>query len=688
MADEIVKKVQVVATLTLGDCPLLEDSPENRALIDAFNQAVAQFAIFPRAFGEDLAQDPTLVELSEKLRKIGQDLTKQHYSIGFIGPTQNGKSTALNYVLDVTQPRDQPCREGGGDNTTSTMSRIRQGQRGVKLIYMNQAQFENKRKALCLASGLNPGSDEKQSDDKDLLSRIPQRLVDVEQGSAPVLENGKEILPHDVVKLQQLLNARRSDPSLIDSPPQQVDYARREIYLNYVEQAHRANSLLQEAQISFDSAYLPTELEMYDLPGPGAKSTIDEWTTRQYLPQMNGVMLFVEVTKLGNEVVERLYSQLRSQFRDRVNKRVWIVLTRWDSPQYAALVGDRRDTTFSAIKAFMLDKDLPASQIRFVCAPWYKRDNQLTVAHFRGILQTDSPYPETLPATDELYPRFTELLDKGGILSLRELVLNVIPHDVRQEIMDAAQSGLAEIRAHLKRRLSNEVRKRTALDDQADQASQCGEALKQLLIRIKRDLSPFEKAAADLRAGLRETFGRHCGTAEVLDEYHEVPTKFPIHTRKLEERLLGQVQTSIIPELYRLWQSDFDSLPDLKILESPTGEMLTLGQMWRSFGTEEGQPLSHINGQFPSFLDSRLFAKGGDPRAEADLEKGAVYRAMMEEKICLTAQQAVHAVRNALQERGLRIKRELDQLISAKGSIRTTSEVYASFIAEMGELAG
>ena len=40
MADEIVRKVAAVEVLTLSDCPLLQDISANRALIEAFNQAV------------------------------------------------------------------------------------------------------------------------------------------------------------------------------------------------------------------------------------------------------------------------------------------------------------------------------------------------------------------------------------------------------------------------------------------------------------------------------------------------------------------------------------------------------------------------------------------------------------------------------------------------------------------------
>lgn len=687
-------QVEEIQPITLEECPLLKVGPESlngeggrdqqavADLITAFNRAVDQLRLFRRAFGHDLDQDERLVELRQKLWAIRKELTKQHYSIGFIGPTQNGKSTALNYVLDATNPTDQPCREGNADNTTSTMSRIRFGPRGVRLFYMTPQQFAKKREALCLACGLNP-----ESSDEDLLKRLPVRVSEVNEGIAPTLEGGKEILPHDLFKLEQLLKACLTDPDLVGSGSRDVEYARREVYLNYVKDAHRANPLLKEACISFDSPFLPKELELFDLPGPGAKSTIDEWTTRQYLPEMNGVMIFVEATKLGNEVVERLYAQLRSQFRDRVHRRVWIVLTRWDSPQYAALVGDRKDTTFTAIKAAMQEKGLPASQIRFVCSPWYRRSAGFPIEHFQGVLGNDSPYPETLPETDELRQRFTELLDKGGILSLRELVLKTIPHDVREEIKETSAVQLRQVRTQLKERFAKEIRKRTATETQSLQASECEEALKLLLIRMRRELEPFEKAAADLRKDLKETFWKHCRSAEVLDEFHEVPTKFPVHTRILEDRLYNQLQHSIVSQLYGYWQASFEALPNLSVMESPEGLPLTPGEVWRRFAEEDEQGISRRRESFPSFLDARLFAKSGDHAAEGDLERGEAYREMMEEKICLASQQAAHAVRNILQGRGLEIKKELDQLVWAEGTTPKGMQADQSLLDEMGGLA-
>lgn len=683
MTEELKKSVQNVEALELRNCPLLEDTDVNRALIATFNKAVHQLDLFPKAFGQDLANDEVLVELSERLQAIRGDLTKQHYSIGFIGPTASGKSTSINYVLDEIDREHQPCREGSGDNSTSTMCRIRRGERNLKLFYMSQAQLEKKRRVLCEASGFMP-----ESSDEELLARIPQRLAEVEAGTTPLLESGQAVVSPDVLKLKQLLVAVRSDRGRIDSAPQDIPYKDRVRFLNYVLNAHPSNPLLQEGEISFDSPYLPEELELFDLPGPGAKSIVDEWTTRHYLPAMNGVMLFLPATKLGDGSVEQLYATLRSQFRERIHKRVWVILTRWDSHQHAALVGDNQDTTFTDIKEFMKRQKLPASQVRFICSPWYKLENEEIVSHFKRVLGTESPIPNTVVDDEGLRPRFEELLNKGGILSLRELVLKVIPRDVRQQIMETAERGLQQVRHDLKRRFANEVRKRTASRQEATLASQCEVELKSLLMQIKRDLEPFEKAATGLRTDLKETFKVHCPPAEQLDEFREVRQKFPSHTRILEERMQAQIQSTVVPSLYGEWQNGFDGLPNMACMESANGEMINAGQAWRNFAMQDQTHFSAVNGQFPSFIDPRLFAAGGDPNVEIDLERGQEYIAMMEEKICLSAQQAVHAVRNVLLQRGMTIKRELDQLVRQDGAAAADVGAYDTFVATMGELAG
>lgn len=649
--------------LTIEDCPLLEAS-QSGGLLAAFNKAVRQVALFTEHFGSALDDDDCLIELKDQLDRVRRNLTKSRYSIGFIGPTQSGKSTTVNYVLDVTEPEHQPCKEGSGDNTTSTVSRLLKGERSLELRYMTQEQFSAKREQLCTSSGLAP-----ETSDADLLARLPQQLDAARNGSAPPLPDGQPILEHDVRLLQQLLQAFRTHGNRLITEYGVVlpaQYRDRSRYLNYGQGADPANPLLREALINFDSEYLPAELQVFDLPGPGAKSTVDEWTTRQYLPEMDGIMLFLSCTKLGDEAVERLYGQLRWLFKERVARRVWIVLTRWDGPTSAALNGDGEESVFSAVHKLCGDKQLPVSQIRFVCGPWYTvRDcEQFVTSHFESRL-SGAEKPKGLSGYSEFESKFQELFDKGGIPSLRNLILTELPNDVRLEISSTSEEQLKRIRFDLCRRFANEVRRRSASTQQASEANQCRAKMSEVIMAMVKELPPFEQAAIQLRQDLLQEFDINCEKPEALTLFKSVPKDFPIHARELQKKLTTQVEVSLVPGLYGAWQSRFDALPDVQVMEDDGGAPMNVGQAWRYFAAKDETSINNGHSQFPTFLDARLFGPDIDPNSEAELADGHLYREMMAEKISLVAQQTVHAIRISLVKRAMQIKQELDQLSRA-----------------------
>jgi hypothetical protein len=343
--------------LLLEDCPLLDEQAEpDMALLRRYGIACKQFQLLFGQFGEEMRGDPTVKPLVDDMKRVRDSLTKSHYAIGFIGPTQSGKSTAFNYVLDAVHPDDQPCKEGGGDNTTATVSRIRCGKRSLSLMYMTPSQLEKKRELLCRVTAFDPDLD-----DRSILNRVPTRMTEVQNGRTEHLVANEPILPRDVELLKELLETMFASGGLI-ADPAVVDnsnsYKDRERFLNYGPHSDPNKALLREARLCYESEHLPDELEMFDLPGPGAKSSVDKWTTRQYLPEMDGVMLFVNATKLGDQAVEELYGDLRSIFKERIGRRVWIVFTRWDGPTRASHLLATERTAFSrSINAFLHEKE-------------------------------------------------------------------------------------------------------------------------------------------------------------------------------------------------------------------------------------------------------------------------------------------------------------------------------------------
>lgn len=669
--------------LQLKNCPLLnEQVGSDMVLLRRYEIACKQFQLLFGHFGEEMRDDPTVKPLVNEMERVRNSLAKSHYAIGFIGPTQSGKSTAFNYVLDAVDTDDQPCKEGGGDNTTATVSRIRRGKRSLSLIYMTPSQLDKKRELLCRVTAFDPDVD-----DRDILSRVPARMAEVQNGRTEHLLANEPILPRDVELLKELLETVVVSGRLIADPAVVDDsrgYEHRERFLNYGSDSDPAKTLLREARLCFESEHLPDELEMFDLPGPGAKSSVDKWTTRQYLPEMDGVMLFVNATKLGDQAVEELYGDLRSIFKERIGRRVWIVFTRWDGPTRPALVGDGKQCVFSSIDAFLKEKKVDPKQVRFVCAPWYLTSDPKTrvTDHFRERLKGDSAIPLTLKLYSQFEPAFQELFDGGGIPSLRKLILQELPQDVRAEIATSSSQSLDRICTGLHRRFQNEVRRRTANEQQQSVASRCKKLMDELLARIEDELAPYESAATALRESLRETFIEVCAKPEILTRNASVPDDFPTHVDELEKRLHAVIDANTFPKLYQHWQPMFDAIPVIDVMDCPGG----CGEVWQSFSQPNEEEREQFMSQFPTFYDSHLFANG-DADTRRDLIDGEAYHSMMKEKINLVSQQAVHAIRVRLIHRGREIKENIDQLVRTPADLPARSlDTYSGAMDEMDRL--
>lgn len=91
--------------LTLDTCPLLNPADDRtQRILDLYNGTAKQLELLKSTFPELVRSDAQVTKLVEELQRICRELQKKSYSIGFIGPTQSGKSTTVNYVLDAIDP--------------------------------------------------------------------------------------------------------------------------------------------------------------------------------------------------------------------------------------------------------------------------------------------------------------------------------------------------------------------------------------------------------------------------------------------------------------------------------------------------------------------------------------------------------------------------------------------------------
>lgn len=646
--------------LELGACPLLKD----QGLVDAFNSCIALKQQIEDSFGTEFLQDPVLLKWLQQLDRLHGKLIKTHYSIGFIGVTQNGKSAAVNHVLNAIDNQDKPGREGAGGNTTATVTRMHRGPRSLQLVYMTRHQVMEKMTFLRDASGFDP-----ELPDIQVQQQIPQRKRDFDKGTGTRTREDREILPRDLELLDELITASSVHRALIDRAPtpqmsldgRPIVFEDRGKFLNYGPGAHPANALLREAIIGYESEFLPPDLEMFDLPGPGAKSSIDGWTTRNFLEYMDGAMLFISAAKIEEGPTEDLITWLKEVFRERMPHRVWLVFTRWDSPTRSALVGDEERSVFSIIHEFLKSKKIDPKQIRFVVSPWYLVPRDFVETHFRSRLGSST---DSIPPALQDYPQFNspfqELFNQGGIPALRKLILEDLPREVRKELRAECETGLAAIQEGLTHRYDNEFRRRNSSHQERLVASSNSVRTAEILMELDRCREPFGQAALDLAKELGEVFKAHCPSAEVLDFRDRTAALFPSHTELLEQTMYLFVDTTLIPRLYDYWQPRFDSLGKIRVLGNEGGPTA----VWQQFGTEDERSGKWRGPQFPTFIDPRLF-EGLDASYEADLQLGTAYWKMMTEKIHLVAQQAAHAIRVRLTYRVLQIQIDLEQLVDS-----------------------
>ena len=99
--------------LTQESCKLLQDE----RLVDRFNE-VDQILTEATAKLPRFAERDVVGRVREELSKLAVEMTRQRFSIGFIGPSQAGKSTTVGNLLSVSKD-ECPAPQGSGGPTTS-----------------------------------------------------------------------------------------------------------------------------------------------------------------------------------------------------------------------------------------------------------------------------------------------------------------------------------------------------------------------------------------------------------------------------------------------------------------------------------------------------------------------------------------------------------------------------------------
>jgi hypothetical protein len=669
-----------LAEVSAGQCPLLQGQGADRDALEAmcqwFNGVRRQLLRLEQELPA-LHDQEGLREIRAGLRAVRGKMTRRTYLVGYCGPSQIGKTTALSNVLGVSEA-EAPGKSGSSKATSCAILRLHpvtQGRHRLALHYMTSEQFQQLRDRLVAAAGFHGNFD----DDELRTRMIPARRKEIDEGKV----QGKD---NDLNMLQRLLESRHLHGGKLQKPALEVanlPYEQRTEYINHgpEKEPARDNLLLDYVEIGFRTDRLPKELEMIDLPGLG-QTDRDTALTQRFLGELDCALIFYLASSVGHGTGEELFSLLRLVFEGRQNLagRVWLVLTYMDSltaPQWYGSEQERLKTTLlHSLKETLSQHGLDPNQVIFLSKKVYDafketggRVNPDEARRMCG-LRAGEAAPPALRELPEFRPAFDDLLKDGGIGRLYDVIAHKLPPDIREQTRRWCAGKLARVSADLANCVTS-LRRQVESDGRWMQDVSTGLLrLVEVIGQTAQRQPEFEAEAGALNGLLQELFAKTMFSDNPTTDavgVDTLKTLFPIHAKALQARFDVEGD-KLVGRLYGLLKQHFSGLPAVEVLQHPD-----LASAWAAFAAaDQRDPSWREACQFPSFHSDQLFA-GLDIERYSTPLNGRTYREMMREKIRLSSQQAVHAVR-------VRLRLRLDELQAAMRKLaqsQMTSKVPA-----------
>jgi len=658
------------AELTSHDCPLLGDAAA--PVVARFNEAV-------RVLREIEQKYPRLLERegvqgrAQKLEAIRSRLERKRYLVGFLGRTQDGKSTAFNNILDASEA-EAPSQGGVSGATTSAITRVRRkasGDHTLLLSYLTPEQFQAKRKKLIDAVGLNTAFT-----DEQILGCLPKHRVDLRIGSAaapggatgPHHDKGK-ILTEDLNALEYLLRSYNLYKDIVQKPANERDvpYPQRGQYLNHAPTSGKPlqpspTFLLRDALIEFNSDQIPDNLEIIDLPGVGSQGSIDTLLTEEFLRHLDGALVFLRAGQLDSADVDRILNRLHLSLGNRLTGRVWVILTFFDGLEKQHFFGNPNgQTMLDALAKFLGRHQIPTEQVCFSSKRFYeasKPDSRFKLEALAAMMglqgaTVEEIIPPRFKAIAPVGQAFKELLEDGGIGRLRRLLADVLAKEVANETRQHAERELPPLIEELRDDLQVEARRKALDQTEFQNAVSCLDRVDLLVIQWRGRVLELEPLGLELKNALLAEVDKILPQEDrILKE--SSPAELRQRLEFLAKRLRGivdqQMDTGILDKAFAQVASRLADLPAVR-LWNDAGPL----HAWERFGREDRRGQEWRSG-FPEFTCQRLFAEG------LVLEQRSEYRLLIREKVRTASHQALHAVKVRIQGRLRELREELSKL--------------------------
>jgi hypothetical protein len=661
-----------LADLTVEECPLLRTSA---GLREAFNRVAAQARLVNQHLGEvlDRPMPPRRKgdqprTFPEALAEVRRSLTQQHYQVGFLGTTGAGKSTTLNGVLG--NPPEPPGEPGGGQATTSTVMRLRavaNGDHRMVLRYLTSEQYAAKREALAAKVGF-----ERHMNEQTILGLLPALRADLAAGQLGIRpgDAGSPVRPGDVDYLEQMirayLTAEGRSRVAHGGQDKEVPYASRRQYLNYSSQSDAYNRLIRETVVEFNTEVIPPELEMVDLPGLSASTSVDSLVTTDYLEDLDGAFVFFRSDKLSDSDAEELLLRLRSRHGSLVG-RVWVVVTKIDGLTKPQLVGNQIGSSLlTGLQDIHRKYGVPLDQFHLVSNDFLKLSPDQVAGVLKRKIDSDDPVPPLFRGDPALRAAFESLMDQGGIPRLRRLVSAELARRVEERVRAAAQAELSALSDYLTASARTEARRLGQGKDARGHCLTVRKRVQEIIITLDDEHGGFEAEAERISGILEAEFGRLCLSAKDIEKLRaggvlNIAQDFHQHSEDLHRTFHDELETNTLPTLYGRVQAALDEHPQVPVLSYPDGQAAA----WRQFATEDRAPAAPWRRRLPGFVSDTLFPPGGNGKDAAGTLDGYGYHEVMHEKIEAVGQQAVYSVRRQIRSRLKSLIDELDRVMNS-----------------------
>ncbi len=656
--------------LTAPECPLLGD--EAAAILGQFNDALRVLREIDQKFPELLASDHLKARVDE-LQRVRDKLERKRYLVGFLGRTQDGKSTAFNNLLDA-KPEEAPLISGAAGATTSAITRVRRsgtGHHELKVRYLTPAEADQKRKALIEACGWSPNLP-----DEEVYRKLQAQRKDAARAQAPAAaaearpRERSSVLVENYSNLENYLNSCKVYKKDFLQPQGlelEIPYAQRSRYLNHPPKDDRQGRtsdklLIKEGIISFHADRLPDNVEIIDLPGVGSQGSGDTLLTKEFLKDLDGALLFIRAGQIDNQDVELMLNTLHTYWEEGLRNRVWVVLTIFDSLQKEHFFGNQiGETMLDKLQQFLDRHQIAPERVCFSSDRFYKArgpagvGERQTQAKFMGLEGStlEEMIPPRFRSHPQLGPAFKDLLEDGGIGRLRRLLVEVLARQVARETAEQARRQLSPLADRLRDDFTAEDRRRKASPTELLNALTCSDRVTALLCEWKGRVEGLDALSRELESGLLEQVHKWIPSDDhVLREstQEELGNRLEFLGRGMESTLQERMDGGVIEKAFALVGNELAGLPRLRLWGDAGA-----AEAWERFLAEDRRS-QEWRGGFPKFSCRRLFDEG------LKLEQRGGYRELMGEKARTASHQALHALKVRVQGRLRELREEVAKL--------------------------